>query len=104
MENWEKILRKDIKTWTKKASNVLKLKLPKITISLIENSSTMGMYVFGEAFPSEHRIWIEIVTTFATDKAIIKLICHELVHLKYPELFHTAKFNKIVNDCYKTIK
>jgi hypothetical protein len=47
----------------------------------------VGENVYAEAFPFENppRIWIEVWPE-ATNREIAKIVCHELVHIKHPEL------------------
>lgn len=47
----------------------------------------VGENVYAEAFPFENppRIWMQVWPD-ATDKEIAKTVCHELIHIKRPEL------------------
>jgi len=44
--------------------------------------------VYGEAFPEEKRISLEIFAPDASIDEIERHICHELLHIKYPNISH----------------
>lgn len=61
----------------------------------------MGENVYAEAFPLENpsRVWIEVWPD-ATDKEIIEIVCHELVHIKHPGLNEESEeLKKKVRAC-----
>ncbi len=60
-------------------------------LHLIEDTPIDGEYVFGEAFPDVNRIWLEVVAPDASSEKITEIICHELVHLKCPDLDHDSE-------------
>jgi predicted metal-dependent hydrolase len=71
-------------------------------IEFIEDSPIADEFVYGEAFPDKNKIWIEVVAPYASMKEITQIICHELIHLKFPKLNHDSKiFEKMVRDCMK---
>ena len=90
----------------KKINEIFYKKLKKLglnaemEIQFIEDAPIIGEYVYGEAFPDKNKIWLEIVAPDASLKEITKIMCHELIHLKYPELGHDSeKFEKLVENC-----
>lgn len=61
----------------------------------------VGENVYAEAFPFETspRVWIEVWPD-ATDKEIVGIVCHELIHIKHPELGEESEgFKKKVQAC-----
>lgn len=61
----------------------------------------VGENVYAEAFPHESppRVWIEVWPE-ATNKEIAENICHELVHIKHPEVDHESEeFKKKIQAC-----
>ena len=49
--------------------------------------------IYGEAFPDEKRVKIEVFVPDATMKDLTKVICEELLHVKHPEILeHTPRF------------
>ena len=65
-------------------------------LNIIEDAPVDGEYVYGEAFPEENRIWLEVVGPDASDDEIMETICHELVHLEHPELDHDSEVFEII--------
>ena len=81
----------------KKVENIFKNKMRQLGVKAglqlnmvrsIWGPPIVGENVYGEAFPFEKppRVWLEVFVPDATEKKITKTICHELVHIKYPEL------------------
>lgn len=62
---------------------------PTFDLNFIDDTPIIGEHVFGEAFPDENRVWLEVAPE-ATDEEIQRTICHELIHLKYPEMDHDS--------------
>ena len=74
-----------------------------IELSIIEDSPIDGEFVYGEAFPKEGRVWLEVVGPDAFDYEIMETICHELLHLKYPGWDHDSEeFEVMVKCCMRT--
>lgn len=58
--------------------------------------------VYGEAFPEEGRVKLEVFAPKVKDEEIEWNICHELVHIKHPELSHNdPQFNEEVKQYLK---
>ena len=96
--HWMEDLRKEMEGIFYKKSKRIGLNA-KMEIHLIEDAPIVGEYVYGEAFPDKNKIWLEVVAPDASIKEITKIICHELIHLKYPELNHDSEiFKKLVRD------
>jgi len=101
--NWDEIRREIIRIFqiqSQKINVVANFKL-----SLIEYAPIEGEYVYGEAFPEEKRIWLEVVAPDASNYEITETIIHELIHLKYPRLDHNSdifnmKVKEYMNDQY----
>ncbi|MDO9538166.1 MAG: hypothetical protein Q7J68_07590 [Thermoplasmata archaeon] len=75
---------------------------PTLDLNFIEDTSIIGENVFGEAFPNENRVWLEVVAPDASDKQILKILCHELIHIKHPDWNHDSQlFKKAVSQCMK---
>lgn len=75
---------------------------PKLDLNFIEDTPIIGENVFGEAFPDENRVWLEVVAPEASDREILKTLCHELIHIKHPDWNHDSQiFKKAVNQCMK---
>jgi predicted metal-dependent hydrolase len=71
-----------------------------MNLEFIEDAPIVDEYVYGEAFPDKNKIWIQIVAPYASVKDITQIICHELIHLKFPELDHDSNiFENMVRDC-----
>jgi len=81
-ERVEKIFKKKMKQLGVKAGLQLNM------VRSIWGPPVVGENVYGEAFPFEKppRVWLEVFAPDATEKEITETICHELVHIKYPEL------------------
>lgn len=62
-----------------------------LELSFLENTPVVGYNVYGEAFPPEKKVVLEVFAPDATTEEIEEIICHELVHLKYPELDEDSK-------------
>jgi len=94
---WENLRRKMEEIFDKKSKKIgLNAKME---IHFIEDAPIIGEYVYGEAFPDKNKIWLEVVAPDASIREITKIICHELIHLKYPELSHDSEiFEKLVRD------
>uniref|UniRef100_A0A7V3N6J1 M48 family peptidase n=1 Tax=candidate division CPR3 bacterium TaxID=2268181 RepID=A0A7V3N6J1_UNCC3 len=63
----------------------------------------VGENVYAEAFPFENppRVWIEVWPD-ATGKEITEIVCHELAHIKHPELNEESEeFKKKVKACMR---
>lgn len=75
---------------------------PRLELEFIEEAPIEGENVYGQAFPNENRVWLEVVAPDASDNEILEILCHELIHLKYPELDHDLKsFKGRVKQCVK---
>lgn len=67
-------------------------------LKFIEKRPIVDENVYGEAFLEEKKISLEIFAPEASDKEIEKNICHELIHIKNPNLSHDdPQFDKKVN-------
>lgn len=65
----------------------------------------VGENVYGAAFPFEKpsRVWIEVFVPNATKKEIVKTVCHELIHIKHPELGEdSVEFKRKAYECIKS--
>lgn len=62
-----------------------------LDLNIIEDAPIVGEFVYGEAFPGENRIWLEVVGPDASDDDILETICHELLHIKYPQTNHNSE-------------
>ena len=94
-------LHKEIENIFHKKSEKLGLR-PDIEIQFIEDTPVEGEFVFGEAFPDENKIWLEVVAPDASTNEITEIVSHELIHLKFPELSHDSKeFEDKVRECMK---
>lgn len=73
----------------------------KLEIHFLENAPIIGENIYGESFPFENppRVRLEVFAPDVTRKEIIETICHELIHIKYPNLNHEDKefLEKIVH-------
>lgn len=97
---WEDLRKDVVKIFQKK----LKKFGIQATVELyfIEDPTIVDEYVYGEAFPNENRIWLQVVAPYASMREIKKIICHELLHLKNPKLDHNSKkFENLVRDYMK---
>lgn len=69
-----------------------------LDLEFIEKRPIIGENVYAEAFPEEKKIKLEIFAPDASKDEIEKTICHELVHIKRPDLSHNdPRFDKEVN-------
>ena len=74
-----------------------------IDLSIIEDAPVDSEFVYGEAFPEEGKVWLEVVGPDASDDEIMETICHELVHLKHPGWGHESEvFEAMVKYCMRT--
>jgi hypothetical protein len=97
---WED-LRKEIIEIFQKKSKKLCMQV-KMELDFIEDPPIVDEYVYGEAFPNENRIWLQVVAPYASIREITMTICHELVHLKNPTLNHDSKkFENLVRNYMK---
>jgi len=69
-----------------------------LELTFLQDFPMIGEYVYGEAFPLEKRITLDIYAPMATRRAITKIICEELMHIKHPELSHGARFWRLVRE------
>lgn len=75
---------------------------PRLELNFIDDAPVEGENVYGEAFPNENRVWLEVVAPDASDNEILEILCHELIHLKHPEMNHDSKsFEGMVRQCMK---
>jgi len=75
-----------------------------LDIHFIDNPPIVGEAIYGEAFPFEKppRVWLEVFAPDVTREKIVEIICHELIHIKYPYLRHEDReFLERVEDCKK---
>jgi len=73
-----------------------------LDLHFIEDAPIVGDNVYGEAFPSEGRIWLEVVAPEASRREITETICHECVHMLRPDLDHDSEeFTRLVNELCK---
>jgi|GEM_PF-3086640 len=73
-----------------------------LELTFLSDFPVVGEYVYGEAFPTERRMVLDVYAPMATTKAITRTICEELMHIKRPELKHGTKFWKLVRDAMAT--
>lgn len=69
-----------------------------LELDFLDDFPVIGEYVYGEAFPAEKRIMLDVFAPLATKKEITKTVCEELMHIKHPELKHGPKFWKLVRE------
>jgi len=94
-------LRKDIEVIFHKKSEKLGIRA-NIELQFIEDAPIVWEYVYGEAFPDENKVWLEVVAPDASNKKITEHICHELIHLKFSDLNHDSEeFEEKVRECMK---
>ena len=65
-------------------------------LNFLSDSPIVGEYVYGEAFPAEKKVVLDVYAPMATNRALTKIICEELIHVKHPELTHDARFWRLV--------
>lgn len=70
-----------------------------LELDFIDDFPVIGEYVYGEAFPKECRVTLDVFAPFATNKEITETVCEELMHIKHPELKHGPKFWRLVREC-----
>ena len=98
MMEWDELRREIIDIFDAK-SREMDLEVD-IELSIIEDAPVEREFVYGEAFPKEGRVWLEVVGPDASNEEIMETICHELVHLMRPEWNHDSeKFKSMVNLC-----
>lgn len=95
----EKEVREEIKTIFERKKQELgvdvTLDLEFLNLTPIEDEP-----IYGEAFPDEKRIKIDVFAPDATTKDLTKTICEELLHVKHPEIpEHTPRFWGMVGAC-----
>ena len=74
--------------------------VPRLDLHLIENASIVDAFVYGEAFPDQNRVWLEIVAFDASIQEITEIICHELIHIKFPKISHDCiEFDEKMKAC-----
>lgn len=78
----------------------------RLELNFLENTSVVGYNVYGEAFPPEKKVVLEVFAPDAIIEEIEEITCHELVHLKYPELDEDSKEleEKVLNCLNSTRK
>lgn len=77
-----------------------------LDLNFVDDVSTVGDNVFGEAFPDEEppRVWLEVFAPDATEKELTKTICEELIHVKRPDMEkHGSVFYQSVKKCVKEV-
>lgn len=98
--DWKDLRRRIEKIFQEK-SKKLGLKA-KMELQFIEDAPICGEYVYGEAFPNKNKIWLEVVAPYASIKEITNILCHELIHLKFPKLDHNSElFEETVRNAMK---
>ena len=65
-------------------------------LTFLRDFPIIGEYVYGEAFPTEKKILLEVYAPYATGRMMAKTICEELMHIKHPELKHGVRFWRLV--------
>jgi len=90
-------LRNEIEDIIREKSSTLGLTVV-FDVNFIENAPIDGEYIYGEAFPEKNRIWLEVVAPDISMDEITETICHELIHLKFPNINHNSPmFNALVS-------
>lgn len=98
-QKWVKELRDEISQVFSRKSKKVGLR-PTLDLSFIEDAPVIGENVYGEAFPDENRIWLQVVAPEASDKEISEIVCHELIHLKHLDWDHdSVKFKRATKLC-----
>ncbi|MEM2915274.1 MAG: hypothetical protein QXH91_07740 [Candidatus Bathyarchaeia archaeon] len=72
-----------------------------LKLGFLEDFPIIGEYVYGQAFPNEKIVVIEVYALYATKKEITRTICEELLHIKHPEMKHGPEFWKMVEEAVK---
>ncbi|MFW6008099.1 MAG: hypothetical protein ACOCP8_02435 [archaeon] len=71
-----------------------------LDLKFIKKRPIVDENVYGEAFPEEKRVKLEVFIYDISIEEIKKIICHELLHIKYPDLSHNDdKFEEELNKC-----
>lgn len=95
---WD-VLRKGIEDIFHKKSEKLGIRA-NLELHFTDYAPVEGEYVYGEAFPDENKVWLEVVALDASTTEIMEHICHELIHMKCPDLSHDSnKFKQMVRQC-----
>jgi len=101
----EQLINKDVELEIRKIfaekSNLLGVTV-NLDIHFIDNTPIVGENIYGEAFPFETppRVWLEVFAPDVTGEDIIEMVCHELIHVKYPHLNHEDReFLERVENC-----
>ncbi len=103
----EQQIKEDIEQETRKIFQKKKQLLDveaELDLNFIDDMPMVGENIYGEAFPHEKppRVWLEVFAPDVTKKEIVETICHELIHIKYPNLNHEDKeFLEKVDYCKK---
>lgn len=108
-EAWEKIEKETWEDVRNEVEEIFDKKCKKIGVEAILELELIDrpphvdeFFVYGEAFPEEHRIWVEIDSPEASTEEITETICHELLHIKSPELDHSSReFKRKVKEYMK---
>ena len=70
-----------------------------LDLTIMEDAPIDEEFVYGEAFPDEGRVMLDVVGPYASDEEIMETICHELVHMMHPEWDHYSnEFEEAVRD------
>jgi hypothetical protein len=71
-----------------------------LKLSFLEDFPIIGEYVYGQAFPNEKLVVLEVYALYATKKEITRTICEELLHIKHGPwtLEHGPEFWKMVEE------
>ncbi len=70
-----------------------------LEVGFLGHAPIVGENVYGEAFPPEKRVVLEVFAPDATTESITEIICHELVHVEHPELKEECEeFRRRVHD------
>lgn len=104
-EELEDELRKKIEKIFEEKKKKLRVEA-NLDLRFINDVPIIGDNVYGEAFPFEKppRVWLEVFAPDAKTTEIVEHICHELIHIKYPELREEdRKFKRKIKECTKTV-
>lgn len=71
--------------------NLLKLNNTDLDLVFIWNRPIIGENIYAQAFPNENRIKMEVFAPELTENDIIENVCHELIHIKNPNIDHHEK-------------
>ena len=72
-----------------------------LELNFLPDFPIIGEYVYGEAFPGEKRVKIDVYAPMTTNRALNETISEELTHIKHPELAHNARFWRLVRQAMK---